>query len=305
MAASPSSPDFQKGFDSKTGTLVPILPGVARVTAPNSGPYTFKGTNSFIVGHDTIAVVDPGPDDPRHLKALRDAIGGRRVVAIVLTHTHRDHSALARRLKAETGAQIVSGGPHRPSRPRRLLEVNLLSSGCDWSLVPDATLADDDVFAAGDLQLKVMATPGHCANHLAFGIVGADWLLTGDHIMGWNSTLVAVPDGSMSDYLQSLEKVIASPYEQYLPAHGGEVTDGPSYARSLLAHRQLRNKQIVEAVNGGARRTSELLSQVYPQIAPILRIAARMTIGAHIEYLEARREIRVHRGVLGLRLSPA
>jgi glyoxylase-like metal-dependent hydrolase (beta-lactamase superfamily II) len=277
---------------------------VVRVTAPNGGPYTFTGTNSFIVGHDTIAVIDPGPDDSRHLAALVKAIGGRRVERIILTHTHIDHSALARRLKRETGAMLSFAGPHRLSRPKRPFEFNMLSGGCDWALMPDETLADGETVVAGDVALLAMATPGHCANHMAFGIKDSEWLFTGDDIMGWNSTLVAVPDGSMADYLASMEKVIAAPYRRYLPAHGGPIADGPGYARALLAHRNLRNNQIVDAVNKGARTTTALLRLIYKGIAPTLNLAARMTIEAHVEYLAARGDIAARRTLLGWRLTP-
>jgi glyoxylase-like metal-dependent hydrolase (beta-lactamase superfamily II) len=140
---------------------------------------------------------------------------------------------------------------------------------------------------------------------MAYALGGSEWLLTGDHIMGWNSTLVAVPDGSMRDYLASLEKVLALPYRHYVPAHGGPIADGPAYARSLLAHRKLRNKQVVDAVGKGARRIDELLVRIYPQLKGALRMAAGMTLKAHIEYLEEQNAIRVRRTLLGLRLAPA
>jgi len=290
-------------FDPQTGHAVDLLPGLVRVTAPNRGPYTFTGTNSFIVGHDTVAVIDPGPDDAGHLAALNAAIGGRRIGQIVLTHTHLDHSALAHRMARETGAPVWAQGPHRLSRPRLTFEVNLLSGGCDWNLMPDRILADGEIFTAGDLDLVAMATPGHCANHMGFGVAGTGWLLTGDHVMGWNSTLVAVPDGSMADYLASLEKVIGSHWQHYLPAHGGPVTAGPAYARALLAHRQLRNSQIIDAVRRGSHSTGALLRAIYKGIAPALNVAARMTLEAHIEYLAGRGDIVAERGLFGWRLS--
>lgn len=302
MAATPPLLVFDTTFDPPTGLPVEMLPGIVRVTAPNSGPYTFTGTNSFIIGEARVAVLDPGPDDPRHLAALRAAIAGRPIEAILLTHTHRDHSASAARLKAETGAPLWFAGAHRLSRPPHLLEINALARDCDWRLVPDLTFFDGESFTAGGVRLTAIATPGHCANHLCFAINGTDWLLTGDHIMGWNSTLVAVPDGSMADYLASLRKVIALPYRRYLPAHGGPIADGPSYARALLAHRELRNRQVVDAVAAGATRIGELLDQIYPTLKPALRFAAALTLKAHVEYLADAGAIRMRRGVFGVRL---
>ena len=291
-------------FTPETGHLVEILPGVGRVTAPNSGPYTFTGTNSFLIGHDQVAILDPGPDDEAHLEALRRAVAGRKVEAILLTHTHKDHSASARKLKAETGAPLWFAGPHRLSRSPRLFEVNALARDCDWSLVPDITFFDGENFEAGGMALTAIATPGHCANHLCYALRGTGWMFSGDHVMGWNSTLVAVPDGSMADYLDSLRKVIALPYTSYLPAHGGPIADGPGYARALLMHRELRNRQVVEAVEAGARTIGELLAKIYPTLSARLRFAARLPLRAHVEYLSARGAIRMRRGLLGTRLLP-
>jgi glyoxylase-like metal-dependent hydrolase (beta-lactamase superfamily II) len=222
-----------------------------------------------------------------------------------LTHTHKDHSAGAKSLSEATGAPLWFAGPHRLSRPAHLLELNALARECDWALTPDRTFFDGEAFEIGDVGLVAVATPGHCANHMAYGIVGSGWLLTGDHIMGWNSTLVAVPDGSMADYLASLEKVLALPYASYLPAHGGPIVDGPAYARALLGHRQMRNRQIADAVTAGAMHVDDLLMRIYPKLRAKLRGAAALTLKAHIEYLADRGIIRARRTLFGLRLSPA
>lgn len=304
MADTPPPLVFDASFSPQTGQSVTVAPGVARITAPNAGPYTFTGTNSFIIGGERVAVLDPGPDDTSHRSALLAAIGSRPVEAILLTHTHKDHSAGVPKLQEATRAPLWFAGRHRLSRPARLLEMNALARDCDWALTPDRTFFDGEAFEAGSVGLTAIATPGHCANHMCFGLTGTDVLLTGDHIMGWNSTLVAVPDGSMADYLASLEKVMALPYARYVPAHGGPVTNGPAYARALYAHRQLRNRQIVDAVAAGATRVTELLDCIYPTLAANLRFAAALTLRAHIEYLADRGTIGMRRTLLGLRLSP-
>lgn len=295
---------FDTDFAPETRRPVPVAPSILRITAPNSGPYTFTGTNSFIVGGGPVFVIDPGPDDTSHLEALEAAIGDRLVAAILLTHTHRDHTALVRRLKAATGAPVWFGGRHRASRPPRFLEIDPVRADSDWSLVPDRVLADGERIAAGNVELEAVTTPGHCANHLAFGVVGTPLLFTGDHIMGWNSTLVPVPDGSMGDYLHSLEKVLALPYQRYLPAHGGPIEDGPPYTRALLGHREMRNRQVIEAVEAGATTLGELQRRIYPNLALPLRAAARMTLKAHAEYLSDRGQIGAQAGLFGVRLSP-
>ena len=305
MAAQTAPLRFNTQFEPRTGQAVAVAPDVVRITAPNAGPYTFKGTNSFLLGRDTVAVVDPGPNDGGHLDALLGAIAGRRVEAILLTHTHLDHSALAPRLKAAVDAPVWSGGRHRLSRPRRLFEINPVARQSDWRHVPDRVLADGERVTVGGVQLDVVATPGHCANHLAFGLPGTPWLLSGDHVMGWNSTLVSVPDGSMGEYLKSLERLIGLDYSSYLPAHGDAIADGPGHARALLAHRQERNRQVVAAVAAGAHRVGQLVGPIYPDLPLPLLLAARMTLRAHAEYLADHGEIGATYGLGGMTIFPA
>ena len=301
MASPPPALSFNRDFDPRTGLPVAVAEGLTRVTAPNASAYTFTGTNSFLLGSERLALVDPGPDDAAHETALLDAIAGRPVDAIVLSHTHRDHSALAAKMARRLDAPLWFGGPHRLSRPLRRFERNGLRRSCDWDLVPDRTLVDGETITAGDVALTVHATPGHCANHLGFSM--GDILLSGDHVMGWNSTLVAVPDGSMADYLASLDKVIALPQRVYVPAHGGPIADGPAYAQALRAHRRMRNEQVLAAVGHGARTIGAVVSAIYPAQPFPVRRAAAMTIMAHVEYLEALGQLQVKRGLLGVRLA--
>jgi glyoxylase-like metal-dependent hydrolase (beta-lactamase superfamily II) len=305
MATAAPQLHFTTDFDPETGQLVAIAPGIARLTAPNRSPYTFTGTNSFLLGTERLFVVDPGPEDKSHFEALLRAIGGHSVEAILLTHTHRDHSDLAQRLRAATGAPLWFHGKHRLSRPLRRFEFNPIRRSSDWTLDPDRVLRDGERLAAGAMEIEVLATPGHCANHLSFGIAGTPYLLSGDHVMGWNSTLVSVPDGSMADYLRSLERLEAASYTLYLPAHGGPIPDGRAYARALCGHRQMRNTQILEQVGRGTHSIGGLLRAIYPKLSPALLPAARMTLEAHVEYLEQHGELRVSRSLFGTRLFPA
>jgi glyoxylase-like metal-dependent hydrolase (beta-lactamase superfamily II) len=292
---------FDKQFDPQTGQRVVVAEGLARVTAPNASAYTFTGTNSFLLGHERLAIIDPGPDDEGHYGALLRAIDGRPIDAVLLTHTHRDHSALALRLASKLHAPLWFGGAHRLSRPLRRFERNPLRRSADWTLKSDRVLRDGEVIHAGDLTLNVHATPGHCANHLAFGL--GDVLLSGDHVMGWNSTLVAPPDGSMADYLQSLAKVIALPYGRYVPAHGGPIADGPTHAQALMTHRNMRNSQILQAISAGARSVSAITAAIYPDQPWAVRRAAQMTVAAHAEYLAGKGLLKRRSTIFGDRFD--
>jgi len=287
-------------FDPQTGALVAVAPGIWRVTAPNKGPYTFTGTNTFLAGERSVIIIDPGPDDSKHLAALTAAIAGRKVETILLTHSHKDHSALASRLKASTGAPIWFGGKHHLSRKPRLFEKNAVARSSDWSLVPDRVLADGDTVGVDGMTLGVIATPGHCANHLAYSVAGTPYLIVGDHVMGWSTTMVAPPDGSMGQYLQSLDKVITAPFTHYLPAHGGPIPEGRKFTRALLAHRQERNMEILVGISSGANTIGKLLVRMYQDISPKLKLAARVTLSAHLEYLIERGDIAARRGVFGV-----
>ncbi|MCF6343222.1 MAG: MBL fold metallo-hydrolase [Devosiaceae bacterium] len=291
MVTSSSSLKFNKDFDPNTGIVVKVAPNIVRVTAPNASAFTFTGTNSYILGADNLVLIDPGPDDSNHLLALLEAIDGRKLSAILLTHTHIDHSRLALKLAKQTGAPIYFGGKHRLSRKKRLFEINHLKNACDWDLVPDKILYDGEKLRFGDFEIKAIATPGHCANHFSFALIDSPYVFTGDHIMGWNSTLIATPDGSLGDYFASLDKIITSDWQTYLPAHGGEIKEGGLHAKALKTHRKKRNSQILQALKNKYLTINELVNIIYPQHKGRTRFAARLTLKAHLEYLLDKGEI--------------
>ena len=211
---------FDRKFDAEIGKPERVAPSVRRILAPNPGPFTFTGTCTYVVGEGEVAVIDPGPEDAAHITAVLNALRGEMVQQIVVTHTHRDHSGGALLLQQKTGAKTFGEGPHRAARPLHEGETSRLEAGADREFKPDVRLRDGTVIEGAGFVLEAIATPGHTANHLAFSLRGQDCLFSGDHVMAWSTPIVAPPDGSMGDYLHSLEKLRARPETLYLPGHG-------------------------------------------------------------------------------------
>ncbi|MET3793128.1 MBL fold metallo-hydrolase [Aquamicrobium terrae] len=281
--------EFDTGFEPAHGSAVSAAPGVLRVTAPNASPFTFHGTNSYIVGHDTLAVIDPGPDDERHLKTLLDAIAGRPVSHIFVSHTHRDHSPLAARLKAATGALVLAEGPHRAARELAIGEVNALDESNDTDFMPDIALPDNALVDGDGWSIRALHTPGHAANHMAFALEGTDLLFSADHVMAWSTSIVAPPDGAMADYMASLEKLLERDDRLLLPGHGGPVSQPRAFMRGLKAHRKMRERAILERLGKGDRTIKDMVKAIYRDTDPRLHGAAGLSILAHLEDLVARR----------------
>ncbi|MBY4592317.1 MULTISPECIES: MBL fold metallo-hydrolase [Rhizobium] len=285
------SPAFDLAFEPAYGQAVPVASGVERVTVNNPGPFTFFGTNSYIVGSSSVAVIDPGPEDEAHFQALMAALAGRAVTHIFVSHTHRDHSPLARRLQAATGAVTVGQGPHRPARPLRDGEINPFAESSDLSFVPDITLSDGETLSGDGWALTAVLTPGHTANHAAFALEGQDILFTGDHVMAWSTSIVAPPDGSMADYMASLERLIARDDRLLLPGHGGPVTEPAGFLKALKAHRLGREQAVLARVQAGDTQIAEMVKVIYRDTDPKLHGAAALSVLAHIENLMERGEI--------------
>ena len=279
---------FDRDFDPRHGEAVEIVPGVRRVTARNAGPFTFHGTNTFLIGERALTMIDPGPADDAHVNALMRAIGTARVACILVTHTHRDHSPAARVLKERTGAPVLAAGPHIHARPPHAAEEARLDAAGDFDFAPDAALADGETIEGADHRLEVIATSGHTANHLAFALAGTGIVFTGDHVMGWSTTVVAPPEGSMRAYMASLERLLARPEMHYLPAHGGDVSDGRAHAEGLRAHRKAREAAILEGLHAGDRTVAALVRRIYREVDPRLAPAAALSTFAHLEDLAAR-----------------
>jgi glyoxylase-like metal-dependent hydrolase (beta-lactamase superfamily II) len=267
--------------DQPYAKLEQVEPGIARVLAHNPSAFTYYGTQSYLIGEREVAVIDPGPDLPEHLDALEAAIGGRKVAAIMCTHTHRDHSPAARPLAERTGAPILGCAP---------LSLETVGPRADASFdrdyAPDRVLEDGEEIALDGSSIVAVATPGHTSNHLCFAYRGA--MFSGDHVMGWSTTVVVPPDGDMAAYMQSLEKLRGRGDRVYYPAHGKSVGNPEQYVRHLIGHRMQREKQILRLVGERPRAVHDIVANAYPGLDPRLVIAAGGSVLAHLLDLERR-----------------
>ena len=268
-------------MDAPYAKLEQLAPGIGRLLAHNPSAFTYFGTQTYLVGDQELAVIDPGPDLPEHLDAMEQAIGGRSVAAIMCTHTHRDHSPAARPLAERIGAPIVGCAP---------LSLETVGPRADASFdgdyAPDRVLSDGESIEIGGPALTAVATPGHTSNHLCFAY--GDALFTGDHVMGWSTTVVVPPDGDMAAYMQSLDKLRQRDDRIYYPAHGPAVTNPQRYVRHLMGHRMQREKQILDLVRAKPRPIPEIVANAYPGLDQRLVTAAGGSVLAHLVDLERR-----------------
>jgi len=268
-------------LDAPYAILEELEPGIARLLARNPSAFTYTGTQSYVVGTESVAVIDPGPDLPAHIDALVAAIGGRSVAAIVCTHTHRDHSPAARPLADRTGAPIIGCAP---------LALEAVGPRADASFdgdyVPDRVLADGDALDISGEQLIAVATPGHTSNHLC--LAWRDALFTGDHVMGWSTTVVVPPDGDMAAYMASLDRLRQRDDRIYYPAHGAPVTNPQQYVRHLMGHRMHRERQILKLIAEQPTDIPGIVANAYPGLDPRLTAAAGGSVLAHLLDLERR-----------------
>ncbi|MBR9865432.1 MAG: MBL fold metallo-hydrolase [Rhodobacteraceae bacterium] len=292
------SDPFDRNYTPETGELVQLSPLVGVVTAPNAGPMTFTGTQTYLVGQETLAVVDPGPDNDAHLAALVRAIGGRPVSHILVTHSHVDHSPLCRRLSDATGAPVLGFGTANEGRSavmeRLAAQGNLGGNeGIDEGFAPDRKIADGEVVEGDGWALEAIHTPGHLSNHLCFAVQGTGAVLTGDHVMGWATTMVSPPDGDLTSFMASMEKLAAREGDSvYYPGHGGAIKDPAGMVAHQIRHRKSREVQILAALSGGNPATAQQLAeQIYTDVDPRLIPAATRNVFAHLIDLSERKRV--------------
>jgi glyoxylase-like metal-dependent hydrolase (beta-lactamase superfamily II) len=269
------------------GVVEEVAPGVRRLLCPNPGPFTFRGTNTYLIGRGRVAVLDPGPVEPAHLAAILGAVAGETVSHLLVSHTHRDHSPGVAALQAATGAPSFGFGPHATPPEAG-------GEGGDHDFAPDVVLPDGAVIEGDDWRLDAVHTPGHCANHLCFALAGTGVLFSADHVMAWSTTVVSPPDGDMAAYMRSLDRIAALDADLLLPGHGPRLPEPAAYLAALAAHRREREAKVLEALHAaGTATAAALVPAVYgPALDPRLAPAAARSLLAHLIKLKDEGAVR-------------
>ncbi len=285
---------FRTSMDFTYGEPKQMVVGVARIVADNPGPFTFKGTNTYIVGTSELAIVDPGPGGDAHLAAVMKAVAGRPVTHIVLTHTHHDHFDGLPEMVAATGAKTAGFG-RKVAQPGRVRRSASGAEHVDRDFVPDIALGHGDTLRAGGRTFSALHTPGHAPDHLALALDGDDGVLfSGDHVMGWNTSVVAPPEGRMLDYMRSLDLLLGRTQDRvYLPGHGDRIDSPQRWVKAFIIHRNAREMAILDAIKGGQETIRKVVGVVYRGLDARLVDAACLSVQAHVEHLHDRGLVRV------------
>jgi glyoxylase-like metal-dependent hydrolase (beta-lactamase superfamily II) len=279
---------FIKAFEPHYGELVKVTPLISRVVAHNPGPFTFAGTGVYIVGKNDVAVIDPGPDMPEHVEALKRALAGKRVTHILVTHTHADHSPAAKPLKQWSGAKTYAFGPHGSGKD----EGPKVEAGGDMEFAPDVRVKDGDVLQGNGFTFECVHTPGHTSNHICYALKEERALFTGDHIMGWSTTVVTPPDGDMAQYMDSVRKLEARNDRTLYPTHGAPVTDPKPFLAAYLEHRIERENQVLACIRDGLDTIPAMVARMYAAVDKGLHPAAARSVEAHLIKLERERRVK-------------
>jgi glyoxylase-like metal-dependent hydrolase (beta-lactamase superfamily II) len=275
---------YRRDIAFEYGRLEAVAPGVRRIVARNPGPFTFKGTDTYVVGEGEVAVIDPGPDLAEHISALEASLADEQVTHILVTHTHRDHSPAAKALQEATGAPTYGFGPHAGGKRGE----PGIEEGGDWNFVPDIVVKDGEGIAGGKWRFEAVHTPGHTSNHLCFALPDAGILFSGDHVMGWSTSVIAPPDGEMAAYMASLDKLQGRHDAVYWPTHGPAIVEPKRHVRAFIAHRREREAGIVDCLKAGCETVDAMVGRLYVGLNPALRPAAGRSVLAHLIDLIAR-----------------
>lgn len=277
--------DYRQEATVEYATAIEISPLIRRVVAKNPSPFTYHGTSTYVIGRGNVAIIDPGPALPEHVAALLALLRGETISHVLVTHTHLDHSPAAELLGQRIAAPTYGFGPHGEGRFQR---GETVEAGADLSFTPDVRLADGQLIAGDGFTLECVHTPGHCSNHLCYQVREEGTLLTGDHVMGWSTSVISPPDGDMGDYMASLERLLERDDRRYLPAHGPAIEQPQRFTRSLIEHRHEREAQILACIERGQRSIPEMVPVMYASVPAYLHRAAARSVFAHVLHMLAR-----------------
>ncbi|HXC88913.1 MAG TPA: MBL fold metallo-hydrolase [Stellaceae bacterium] len=269
---------FRREFAFEYGKLESVAPGIRRIVANNPSPFTFRGTGTYVVGEGEVAVIDPGPALAEHVEALLASLSGEQITHILVTHTHSDHSPAAAAVKAATGAPTYGFGPHAGGRRGEAS----VEEGGDWDFTPDIVIKDGDEIAGKGWRFEAVHTPGHTSNHLCFALPDQGILFSGDHVMGWSTSVIAPPDGNMATYMASLDKLLTRGDAVYWPTHGPAITEPKDHVRAFIAHRREREAGIVACLEAGVGHIDAMVERLYVGLNPNLRRPAARSVLAHL-----------------------
>ncbi len=274
-------PGFSVSMDFEYGISKNISKKVRRIIANNPSNFTLYGTGTYIIGNGNVAIIDPGPNDNLHIDAILKELNKEKITHIFVTHTHKDHSPAAQILHKLTKAPIYGFGQHPQNLSK---DLSFVEEGIDYEFSPTIKIKDNEIFKGENWTIKAIHTPGHTSNHVCYELIEERALFSGDHLMGWSTTVIAPPDGSMSDYLQSLNKLLKYSYDICWPTHGPSIENVADFINSIIRHRMLREKQILETLKR-KENINEIVEELYKDKDPALYPAASLSILAHLIFL--------------------
>ena len=280
---------FHRHLDFAYGSAEQVAPGIRRVIAENPSPFTLYGTGTYILGTGQVAVIDPGPADVAHIRAILDAIPGETISHILVTHTHMDHSPGCRLLQEHCAAKTYAYGPHGAGKLEQGVTVE---EGGDMDFQPDVLVGHGDVLHGQDWSVECVYTPGHTSNHMCFQLRESKALFTGDHIMGWSTSIISPPDGDMESYLSSLDLLLDRDDEVYWPTHGPSIDEPKTLVQAFIEHRRERETQIIECISAGVESITEMVPLMYKGTPEFMYPAAARSVLAAVEYLVKRGQLR-------------
>ena len=280
---------FRRELNFTYGEVAEVAPGIRRIVAENPSPFTLYGTGTYIVGRGEVAVIDPGPADPAHISLLLEGLAGESISHILVTHTHTDHSPGCRLLQEHTDAKTYAYGPHGSGKLEQGVPVE---EGGDMDFQPDQLVCDGEVLEGGDWSIKCVHTPGHTSNHMCYQFQERKALFTGDHVMGWSTSIISPPDGDMGAYIASLQKLLERDDQVYWPTHGPSIEDPKPHVRGFIAHRHQREEQILACIGQGVHQIQDMVPLIYTELPEFMYPAAARSVLASVVHLVGKGQLR-------------